>query len=203
VWKDKGTVIVDAGHGGFDGGAESEGKKHYEKDINLKIAKTLEQSLLKLGYQVVMTRETDTALGKTKREDTRARVLIQNDYPNALYVSVHCNKFEDPQYGGLQVFFPKNSEQSHMLADEIQKSVKEQVLQDNDRVAQSGSRSIYLLNATKLTTVIVECGFLSNSRDLALLTDESHQVSLAEAISTGVDSYMKNKESEGKNSIGG
>ena len=187
-------IIVDAGHGGFDGGAVS-ASGILEKDLNLQIAKQLQLTLLSKGYNVVMTRESDVAIcnegdSNKKSTDLKNRVNIANSFPNAIFVSIHMNNFTDSQYSGTQTFYSKNNENSKVLADAIQTSVKANLQPDNNREIKAGDSGIYILKKIAIPAVIVECGFLSNAQECINLTDPNYQKSLTDAIVNGIESYI-------------
>lgn len=190
------TVIIDAGHGGFDGGAvASDGT--VEKDINLLISHKLKDMLQLQGFNVIMTRYGDSATDNTedqnissrKTSDLRNRLKLMNSLPDAIYVSIHLNKFNQSTAAGLQVFYSPNIEYSKYLAEYIQASTKSMLQPENDRVIKQGTKSTYLLYNAKIPAVIVECGFLSNTKELELLKDSSYQSKLAFCIYCGIVDY--------------
>lgn len=184
-------VIVDAGHGGFDGGTSS--GDLLEKELNLQIAKKLEMILLQEGIRVVMTRTEDEALtldGQSgKSEDLRARLAITQQYPGGTLVSIHINQFPISKYSGSQVFYPKGDEVSQRLAQLIQDSIRTGLQPDNGREIKPVSGEVYLLDRVDIPAVLIECGFISNAAEAALLQSETYQQSLAECIAKAVKSY--------------
>ena len=193
----KGIVVVDAGHGGMDGGAVSKNGT-MEKDINLNIAKRLEYYLTENGYTTVMTRISDTSLNddsnasvrNKKREDLKKRKdLVENSGAFA-YVSIHLNKFEQSSVKGAQVFYGKNNEGSKDLAECIRLSIVDNVDSSNQRILKPGDDSIFLLKNITIPAVIVECGFISNPDDEKLLQSEDYQDKLALAIYKGIENYV-------------
>lgn len=199
------TVVVDAGHGGEDPGAVGEsGLK--EKDIALKIAFKLKELLEKENYKVIMTRTEDilqynentTEIYEKRKQDLTRRKSIMDNSGADIVVSIHLNKFSQPQYYGAQVFYPPESPESRKLAQAIQGILKEKVDQTNKRVAMEkkppqGQKPIMILRDLKTTTVIVECGFLSNPEEERKLGTEEYQEKLAEAIKEGINEYFKQK----------
>ncbi|BBF44732.1 N-acetylmuramoyl-L-alanine amidase [Lachnospiraceae bacterium KM106-2] len=190
--KKKPTVVVDAGHGGFDPGKIGVNKA-LEKDINLKIAKKLERILKKNKYKVIMTRTNDTGLYEPtdrnkKSVDLRKRVAIINDNDIFLAVSIHQNSFTQQSSKGAQVFYHASSEGGKILAEIIQEQIKASINDGNHRVAKS-NESYYMLKKTKCPLVIVECGFLSNPSEAELLLKDDYQEQMAEAIYQGIDQY--------------
>ena len=194
------TIIVDAGHGGEDGGAVAlDGT--CEKDINLDIALSLDKILRFYGYNVIMTRTIDTMTCdngfKTQREkkisDIRNRFKIIDENPDAIFVSVHQNKFSDYTQSGAQVFYSANNLKSKNLADAIQNSFKANLQNNNKRLTKKSGTDIYLLYHSKIPSVLVECGFLSNSNDLNLLKSEKYRQMTAFIIADGILKYSSNR----------
>lgn len=193
------TVIIDAGHGGDDGGAIGiDGT--VEKDINLDIALKLEKILKFYGFNVIMTRTQDVmtcddgidSLRKRKISDIHNRFELMRKNPDAIFISVHQNKFEDSSQHGTQVFYSGNDERSKELAEAIQTSVTLTLQRKNDRVVKKSGSGIYLLYHAKIPAVLVECGFISNSDELKKLKDESYRMKLAILIADGLLKYLSN-----------
>lgn len=193
------TVIVDAGHGGDDGGAIGiDGT--VEKDINLDIALKLEKILKFYGFNVIMTRTQDVmtcddgldSLRKRKISDIHNRFELMRKHPDAIFISVHQNKFEDSSQHGTQVFYSENDERSKELAEAIQTSVTLTLQRKNDRVVKKSGSGIYLLYHAKIPAVLVECGFISNSDEVKKLKDESYRMKLAILIADGLLKYLSN-----------
>lgn len=193
------TVIVDAGHGGDDGGAIGiDGT--VEKDINLDIALKLEKILKFYGFNVIMTRTQDVmtcddgldSLRKRKISDIHNRFELMRKNPDAIFISVHQNKFEDSSQHGTQVFYSGNDERSKELAEAIQTSVTLTLQRKNDRVVKKSGSGIYLLYHAKIPAVLVECGFISNSDEVKKLKDESYRIKLAILIADGLLKYLSN-----------
>lgn len=193
------TVIVDAGHGGDDGGAIGiDGT--VEKDINLDIALKLEKILKFYGFNVIMTRTQDVmtcddgldSLRKRKISDIHNRFELMRKNPDAIFISVHQNKFEDSSQHGTQVFYSGNDERSKELAEAIQTSVTLTLQRKNDRVVKKSGSGIYLLYHAKIPAVLVECGFISNSDEVKKLKNESYRMKLAILIADGLLKYLSN-----------
>ncbi len=191
------TVIIDAGHGGFDGGAVAlDGTS--EKDINLSVALDLEAMLRLGGYDVIMIRDTDRgieseteeSISKRKISDMKNRLEIINSNTDAIFISIHQNKFSSTSVIGAQVFYSPNREESKVLAETIQSSFKNRLQPDNERVVKKGDKSIYLLYNAKIPAIIVECGFLSNKSELELLKSEEYQKKVAFTIYCGLLEYL-------------
>lgn len=188
-------VIIDAGHGGFDGGAVAfDGT--CEKDINLEIAKKLEKMLRFYGFSTVMTRTTDAAINDTgdrirsqKKSDMYNRLSFMEENPDALFISIHLNKYTTSAASGAQTFYSDNFPESKVLAEEIQKSISSLLEPYNKRTVKKGTSSAFLLYNAKTPAVIVECGFLSNHQDLEKLKDEEYQSKMAFAIADGIINF--------------
>lgn len=197
----KQCIIIDAGHGGFDGGAvASDGT--VEKDINLSISLKLYEMLKLFGYDVIMTRTTDDATDNTesniiserKKSDLKERLKIINNTKDGVFVSVHLNKFTTSTAIGAQVFYSPNNPKSVNLGQKIQTSVVSLIQKDNARTVKKGNKNTYLLYNAQIPAVIVECGFLSNSNELLLLKDIDYQSKMAFAIFCGIQEYFKSGE---------
>ena len=195
-------IIIDAGHGGEDGGAvASDGT--LEKDINLDISLKLNDMLSIMGIETKLIRKIDKAIhtkGDTIRErkvsDIRNRFHIMNTSGNCLYISIHQNKFGDESIYGAQTFYSPNNVESKELAEFIQKSISSQLQINNNRLIKKSGTDIFLLyNATK-PAIMVECGFISNAKELHCLKDTDYQCKMALSIAMGIMNY---NISEGKN----
>lgn len=190
------TIIVDAGHGGEDGGAVSDNGVS-EAEINLKIALKLQQLLEQSGSNVVLTRSDDNAIydvdKKTLREkknsDIRNRVKIGNNSSADIFVSIHLNKIPENQYYGWQTFFKDGNEDGKLLATCIQSNLNETIQKENKRVPLKIS-NVYIIKHVEIPTVIVECGFLSNPQEEKLLQQEEYQNRLAWGIYNGIMDYF-------------
>lgn len=198
----KQCIIIDAGHGGFDGGAVANDGT-VEKDINLNISLKLCEMLKLFGYEVIMTRTTDDATDNTeskvisdrKKSDLKERLKIINETKDGVFVSVHLNKFTTSTATGAQVFYSPNNPMSVELGQSIQKLIVSLLQKDNERIIKKGNKSTYLLYNAKIPSVIVECGFLSNNKELSLLKNDDYQSKMAFAIFCGIQEYF-NKSGE-------
>ena len=179
-------VVLDAGHGGEDGGAVS-ASGIYEKNLNLSIAFLVRDLLTASGIEVVMTRETDILLydrnvdfyGRKKALDLLARRQIAEETEHAVFVSIHMNAYPLSQYKGLQVWYSPHNEQSRVIADRIQKNVCRSLQTSNTRKIKMAGENIYLLSRLNCPAVLVECGFLSNPDEAELLNTQEYQEKLA------------------------
>lgn len=194
--KEQRTIIIDAGHGGFDGGAVANDGTP-EKDINLEIAMKLSEFLRLHGYEVIMTRTEDTgtesdssaSIAERKKSDMKERLRIINENEDAVFVSIHLNKFTTSSAVGAQVFYSTNHPDSKELGQSVQQTVKTLLQPENERTIKKGTKSTYLLYNAKIPAVIVECGFLSNNRELELLKTEEYQSKMAFAVFCGIIDY--------------
>ena len=189
---DKTKIVIDAGHGGMDGGAVGNNGT-LEKDINLKVAMFLKEIAEADGKTVIMTRETDTSLHTTdsakirnqKRSDLQERKNVLQANTDSVFVSIHMNKFEQESVKGAQVFYADN-DASRNLAQNIQSALIEGLNDGNKRVAKPAPESLYIFKGCNSTAVVVECGFLSNKEEEALLATEEYQKKLAVCIYKGI-----------------
>ena len=189
-------IIIDAGHGGIDGGAVGYNGV-IEKDINLKIALKLKDFLLSSGYDVILTRDTDTMLdgeGKTRKvADMNARLKIITDNPDAIFLSIHQNLFSQNSSWGAQVFFSQNHFESEILASLIQSRFVELLQPQNTRVSKQTDSSLYLFKNAQIPAVLIECGFLSNAIDANNLSDDEYQNKVAFVIFSAICDYYSYK----------
>ncbi len=183
------VIVVDAGHGGADPGMIGVGNLE-EKGINLAIAQKLKAELEKAGFQVVMTRDADEGLyddnsHNKKAQDMQRRIAMIHEAEPLLTVSVHQNSYDDPAVCGPQVFYYQDSAQGEKLADILQEQLNTDLEIARPRVAK-GNTSYYLLKRSEGTLVIVECGFLTNPGEAAMLQTEEYQQRTAQAIAKGI-----------------
>ena len=190
------VVVIDAGHGIPDEGAEV-GDGTTEAQTNLKIALKLQSLLEQSGCTVILTRSDENGiydldsktLKQKKISDIRNRVKIGNESSADIFVSIHLNKIPQEQYDGWQTFYNKNSEQGQKLAKLIQANLNEAIQKENKRVAAK-IENIYIINNVEIPTTIVECGFLSNPQEKELLLTDSYQNRLAWGIYNGIIDYF-------------
>lgn len=189
------TVVLDAGHGGEDGGAS--GKSGLlEKDINLAIAKDMREILTVAGYRVAMTRTDDRDLSdslRTIRErkvsDIHNRMKFVESQGSCILISIHQNHFEQSRYHGTQVFYSGNDPKSKELAEAVRGKVVGLLQNDNNRETKPATSSIYLLWHAKVPAILVECGFLSNGEEEAKLSSDQYQRQIAFSICCGLEDY--------------
>lgn len=187
-------VVIDAGHGGVDGGAVS-CTGVYESHINLQIALKLEALMDLIGVRTVMIRDTDRSIytkGETiaakKISDIRERVRIVNSTPNAVLVSIHQNNFSDARYSGAQVFYNAQPD-SKALAERLQTGFRENLNPANKRSVKRTS-GVYLMEHINCTGVLIECGFLSNHKEESMLRDNAYQNKLCCVIASCLSQYL-------------
>ena len=190
-------IVVDAGHGGVDGGVVGKTTGIKESDINLAIAHFLCAELTDIGFEVVMTRKTEAGLygaatkGFKKRDMQQRKEIIAEANPD-LVLSIHQNFYPTKAARGGQVFYRKENQASKMLALAVQGRLNDLYLDKGvkNRVAKTGE--YFMLECCACPSVIVECGFLSNAADEELLTSEGWQKRLAQNIAAGVVAYFAN-----------
>ena len=190
--KTKYTVVIDAGHGGIDGGCEGANTKITESNLNLAYAKCLKEKMEGFGFRVVMTRTTDSGLynplaTNKKRDDMKKRRSIIENANADFVISIHMNSYSSTT-AGAQVFYGKDDEPSKLLAQTIQ-----QYFVKNLRNAKSETKigDYYMLNEIKSPSVLVECGYLSNPKEEALLITEEYKNEVCYTILLGVLEYLR------------
>lgn len=190
------VIVLDAGHGKPDEGAESENGVTEEKtnlDIVLKLQKLLEES----GSTVILTRSDENGiydldketLREKKVSDIENRVKIGNESSADIFVSVHLNKGTDAEYCGFQTFYKETDDSSHRLAKCIQDELKSTINEENRRTENKIS-GIYIIDNVEIPTAIVECGFLSNPQEEQKLLTDEYQNELAWGIYSGILTYF-------------
>ena len=184
------VLILDAGHGGEDGGASTaSGSK--ESDINLSIVLKMDALLAFCGKPAVLTRREDISLHddgcatirEKKVSDLKNRVTLVNGYPNALLISVHQNHFTDSRYSGAQVFYHQG-DISRQWGERTQELLRQMLDPDNGRKAKLVPDSVYLFDHISCPSILVECGFLSNGEEAALLLTDHYQRKVAAVLTS-------------------
>lgn len=179
------TVIIDAGHGGEDGGTSGENGV-LEKELNLDLAKRVNELFKSAGINTVMTRDEDRLLydplsdykGRKKILDMQERLRIASKHDNAIFISIHMNSFPEKKYSGLQVYYSNNNTDSERIANAVQKTTAFYLTPANDRKIKIG-KDIYLLDRLHIPALLIECGFLSNPEECARLSTEEYRNELA------------------------
>ena len=188
------TIVIDPGHGGVDGGAVScTGVP--ESQLNLEIGLRLNDLFHLLGYQTKMIRTTDISvytedgtIAQKKVSDLKERVRIVNETENAVLLSIHQNTFSDSRYSGAQVFYGPGDE-SRELASALQESFGRSLDPESNRKSKK-SNGVYLMDRIECTGILVECGFLSNPAEEALLRSGEYQKKLSCVIAASVSNFL-------------
>ncbi len=181
------TVVVDAGHGGFDGGAKGTDTGVIESGLNLEVANKLRSALEKEGFLVIMTREDENAIGSDKSADMKKRKEIINGENVDYVISIHMNKFSDRAVSGPMAFYQQGSIEGEKLAVAVINGICESVDRPK-RIANPGD--YYMIRESPAVSVLVECGFLSNSTDEKLLQDSEYQDKIVTGIVNGFKEYL-------------
>ena len=184
-------------HGGDDPGKIGINGSR-EKEINLAITQKVKNYLEANDIDVVLTRKGDDGLydedaENKKVQDMKRRIAIMEETKPLATVSIHQNSYPEEYVKGAQVFYHKDSSEGELLASLLQESLREKLNKENHRQIKAND-SYYLLKKTQIPTVIVECGFLSNSNEAALLSEEEYQDKVAWAIHMGIMQYINTYE---------
>ena len=190
------VIVIDAGHGTPDEGAESSNGVT-EAQINLKIALKLQNLLEQSGATVILTRSDEnaiydldaTTLREKKVSDINNRVKIGNEASADIFVSIHLNKIPQNQYWGWQCFYKNGDEKSIALAKSLQTNLNEAIQKENKREVMKLD-TVYLMKHVEIPISIVECGFLSNAEEEQLLLTDEYQDKLAWGIYNGIMDYF-------------
>lgn len=195
-YKDQ-IFILDAGHGGEDGGAVAYDGT-LEKDLNLQMCRNISLYFDLFGINYVIIRDGDYSVGDTslptirqrKVSDIHKRYDIINSYENSVLLSIHQNMFSVEKYSGTQVFFDGKFGESKELSEILQFTVKNRLQPENTRKIKKTDKSIYLLYEANRPSVMVECGFMSNLKELARLKSDDYQSQLAYVITKGIIQFL-------------
>jgi len=191
------AIVVDAGHGGIDGGANREGL--LEKDLNLDISKKLELLLIQKGYRVVMTRQTDISLdhldssdSSRHKRDLKARVNIINTSKAQLFLSIHVNcVMTNPRADGSIVFYSDKFASSKDMATCIQRTLNKMIVNYSPRTVHDPKvADFFILRNSTIPGVLVETAFISNNDEKKLLADDGFRQKLSEAIACGAEQFL-------------
>lgn len=195
VFKEKGSavcIVVDAGHGGIDGGAVS-CTGVYESQINLEIALRLNDLLHFLGFQTCMIRTEDVSvytsgstIAEKKISDLKERVRVIKSIQNPIVVSIHQNYFNDSRYSGAQVFYAENSQD---LA-KITQSMFTTTINLGSKRKIKPAKGVYLMEKIECIGILVECGFLSNTTEELNLRDKTYQIKICSVIASALSQYI-------------
>lgn len=184
----KGIIVIDAGHGGFDGGAIGRFTKVREDGLNLAVSKKLEKLFKNDGYNVIMTREDENAVGVTKDGDMYKRREIIDNSNADIVICVHMNKFQSSSVSGPLAFYFEKSSEGQKLAEFIQAEMNAALKPAKPR--KHLPERYYILRSGDSPCVLVECGFLSNEREERLLQTEDYQAKCAYAVYKGATIYL-------------
>ncbi len=198
-------ILIDPGHGGEDGGA-SVGDT-LEKDLNLQIAGCLADLYDLFGIRCELTRTEDKMLydhfhdledyrGKKKSYDLRSRLRIAEESGAALYVGIHMNQFPKESSRGLQVYYSPNTDESARAAQITQSYAKKYLDPSNERETKEATSAIYILKRITMPAVLVECGFLSNDAERALLETPEYRMKVAAVLFASTGEYLSTTASE-------
>lgn len=187
------NLVIDAGHGGIDAGTIGvDGAK--EKDINLNIALKLYDFARVSGINATLIRTGDYQYYRkgddTKRSDLYNRMDYINSVHNSTLVSIHQNHFENEKEHGMQIWYSPNDDKSPVLADSILDVTKKFLQPDNKRLNKKSDSAYYLLHKAKVPSVMVECGFMSNTKENSDLQNNDYQNKLAYLIMLGLNIYI-------------
>ena len=192
------TIVLDAGHGGMDGGAVGVNGE-LEKDINLAIVKNLQHLLEFSGFKVILTRDSDrsmhtegvTGIRNQKVSDMENRKAVIDSHPESLFFSIHQNRFTSPRFTGAQMFYTDMHSDNYKLAQILQDCFA-QLQVGNEREVKLIDNELYLFKSTQQPAVLIECGFLSNPDEAARLNTPEEQKRVAFTIYKGIMEYLKN-----------
>ena len=186
------TVIIDPGHGASDPGKVGVNDA-LEKDVNLEISKKSKKLLEKKGIEIIMTREEDESPAgageNSKVSDMKARVEMINSLQPELVVSIHQNSYHEAGIHGAQVFYYSHSEEGEAAAAKMQQALL--ACDPDNRRQPKANDTYYLLKKTKVPTIIVECGFLSNPEEAGKLVTETYQEAVADAVAAGIETCLE------------
>ena len=190
------VIILDAGHGTPDEGAES-ASGTTEASLNLKITLKIQKLLESSGATVILTRSDDNSIyeidaktiAQKKVSDIKNRVKIGNKSSADIFVSIHLNKISDSSYSGWQTFYKNGSEDSKKLANTIQSSLNSSISKNNNRIPHT-LNTVYIMKHVEIPITIVECGFLSNPEEEKQLKTDEYQDKLAWGIYNGIMDYF-------------
>lgn len=186
------TIVIDAGHGGKDGGAVGKTTQVTESFLNLQYALTLKKICQQYGYKVVLTRSDMSGLyspfatNKKRSEMEKRKEIITKNNPDVV-VSIHMNSFSSSKSKGAQVFFADGSESGKALATNVQETLNKNI-ENAKKTPQIGD--YYILNCSESPSILVECGFLSNPEEEVLLQEEDYMRKFCYNVFCGILSYF-------------
>ncbi|HHY70397.1 MAG TPA: N-acetylmuramoyl-L-alanine amidase [Thermoanaerobacterales bacterium] len=180
------TVAIDPGHGSIDKGAVHEETGVAESPINLAVAVQLKQMLKRQKYNVILTRDKETTEKVSNCKELQRRIDLASKSEADILVSIHANKYPDPQYYGAQCFYNPQKQESKQLALLIQEELKNM---DPENIREAIPQDLYILRESPMPAVLVEMGFLSNPKDRERLQDPTYQKKMAQCIEKGIKRY--------------
>ena len=191
--KGRRLILLDAGHGGVDPGAVA-ADGVLEKDINLTLTLRLRELLVFMGYDVLLTRETDVSvhdedaetIRQMKSSDLRNRLKLANAHPNAAFISIHQNNFTDPASNGMCFYYSPNNRKSLSLADTLRDTLLHSLQPENRRENKKAESNLFLMTNARNPAILVECGFLSNPEEEKKLLTDSYQQQICALLLTGL-----------------
>ena len=201
IESEKPVIVLDAGHGGIDGGCTSaEGVP--EKGINLDILLRLRDMLEINGFEVRVTRDTDRSIhdggvvgiAEQKSSDMDNRLGLFNESDNAVCLSIHQNQFTDPKYSGAQMFYSNNNRASETFARALQDRFRSMLQPDNEREIKLCGKELFLCYYSNNPTVMAECGFLSNPGEAAMLNTGEYREKVAFTLFAGINDFVNRKK---------
>lgn len=190
------TILLDPGHGGYDGGARAHDSGQWEKHLNLAVSLEIEKNLIHRGATVVMTRREDQDLctenrpkGQTmKRQDMERRIAIARESQADMVLSIHMNEYRSRKESGPQVFYRQACDDSRLLAACLQEALVSSLAPTKKRTAMAGD---YFILQLDIPSALIECGFISNPAEEKLLLSPAYQQQLAQAVAMGVEEYAQ------------
>lgn len=185
----RGSIVIDAGHGGEDTGSIGISKT-YEKDITLKISLKLKEQLEKQNFKVTLTRSGDVSLGKTVREDILNRVKIINNVKPDLFISIHLNGVDIKSVNGVETYTRFSDRKSYLLGESIQDELSSVEYTKDRGVKDTSERSLGILRNTNVTGVLLELGFITNVDDERYLISDDGQNTIVKCVVNGVLNYL-------------
>lgn len=189
--QNKGIIVIDAGHGGFDGGAVGKLTNIKEDSLNLIVAQKLKTLFEMNGYSVIMTRSDGNAVAATKKADMAQRRKTIDESNADVVISIHMNKFSDTSVSGPMAFYYEKSAEGKTLAELIQIQLNQYL--DPPKPRTFKPEDYFILKSSDTPCVLVECGFLSNDREEKLLQQDDYQEKCARAIYRGTVQYLSQR----------
>ena len=188
-------IVLDAGHGGMDGGVSGKTTGVKESDLNLSITLYLADVLTDMGFEVTLTRKTEAGLygtaskGFKRRDMEKRREIIRAAEPD-LVVSIHQNLYPSGNTRGAQVFHKKSDKNGERFASNVQEKLNALYATEGVKARKYTAAEFFVLDCVSSPSILIECGFLSSAKDEALLITELWQKRIAENIAAGIAEYL-------------